>query len=195
MTRTSRNGSYSFLLLSQLNLVMRINPLTCDSYNANCGDLGHHQRAVIILLVFASVMGIANFAVNPVFSQIYPTATSLPMTTVSNTTTGFSRTVTFVRTYNTTGFTTSSSYFTQIMVAFVTSTTFFTYVQVTFTSSTSTVAYPAPPNHPNPNSGGPLQVNYFPAIASNAIAYLPLLAIFMLVYGIVNDAKRGIRKI
>jgi hypothetical protein len=81
------------------------------------------------------------------------------------------------------------------MVAFVTTTTFFTYVQVTFTSSTSTVAYPAPPNHPNPNSGSPLQANYFSAIASNAIAYLPLLVIFMLVYGLVNDAKRGIRKI
>jgi len=116
------------------------------------------------------------------------------MTTVSNTTIGFSRTVTFVRTYNTTGFTTSSSYFTQIMVAFVTSTTYFTYVQVTFTSSTSTIAYPAP-KHSNPNSGGAVEANYFSAIASNTIAYLPLLVIFMLIYGIVNDARRGIRKI
>ena len=140
-------------------------------------------------------MGIANLAVSPVFSQIYPTATSLPITTVSNTTIGFNRTVTFVRTYNTTGFTTSSSYFTQIMVAFVTSTTFFTYVQVTFTSSTSTAAYPAPPIHLSPHSGGPFQANYFSPVASNAIAYLPLLVIFMLVYGLVDDVKREIRKI
>jgi len=116
------------------------------------GDLDHPQ-IVAVFLIFASIVGIANFAVYPVFSQSSPTTASMG----SNMTSGYNQTVTVVQTYKTTGFTTSSSLFTQIIVAFVTSTTFFTYVQVTFTSSTSTVAYPVPPVRPRPNSG-PLQM-------------------------------------
>ena len=111
------------------------------------GDLGHPQIVAVFLIV-SSVLGIANFAIYPVFSQNYPTAAS-----VDSNTTGYNRTVTVVQTFQTIGFTTSSTFFTQIMVAFVTSTTFFTYVQITFTNSTSTIAYPAPPIRPKPSSG------------------------------------------
>jgi len=117
------------------------------------GDLDHPQ-IVAVFLIFASIVGIANFVVYPVFSQSSATTASISMG--SNMTSGYNQTVTVVQTYKTTGFTTSSSLFTQIIVAFVTSTTFFTYVQVTFTSSTSTVAYPVPPVRPRSNSG-PLQ--------------------------------------
>jgi hypothetical protein len=152
--------------------------------------MGHPQRAVAILLVFASVMATASFVVNPVFSQNYSTATTLHVD--SNSTMGVNRTVTIIRIYNTTGFTTSSSFFTQIMVAFVTSTTFVTYVQITFTSSTSTVAYPAPPTHPNPNSVSQFHSEYI----GTMLTYASSLTIFMFVVcGLVNDAERGIRKI
>jgi len=113
------------------------------------GDLGHPQLVTVFLIV-SSVLGIANYAVSPVFSQNYPTTANISL---GSNTTGYNRTVTVVQTYQTTGFTTSSSLFTQVMVAFVTSTTFFTYVQITFTSSTSTIAYPAPPVRPKPSSG------------------------------------------
>jgi hypothetical protein len=122
------------------------------------GDLGHPQL-IAIFLIASSVLGIANFAVYPVFSQNYQTTVSFSL---GSNTTGYNRTVTVIQTYQTTGFTTSSSMFTQIMVAFVTSTTFFTYVEVTFTSSTSTVAYPAPSARPKPSSE-PLQVKAFSA--------------------------------
>jgi hypothetical protein len=150
--------------------------------------MGHPQRAVAILLVFASVMATASFVVNPVFSQNYSTATTLHVD--SNSTMGVNRTVTIIRIYNTTGFTTSSSFFTQIMVAFVTSTTFVTYVQITFTSSTSTVAYPAPPTHPKPNSVSQFHAEYITTMLASS------LTIFMFVTcGLVNEAERGIRKI
>lgn len=112
------------------------------------GDLGYPQL-VAVFLIASSVLGIVNFAVCPVFSQNYPTTASISL---DSNTTSYNRTVTVVQTYQTTGFTTSSSLFTQVMVAFVTSTTFFTYVQITFTSSTSTIAYPAPPVRSKPSS-------------------------------------------
>ena len=108
-----------------------------------------HPHVVAVFLIFASVLSMTNFVVCPVFSQNSLTTTSIS----SNLTTGYNQTVTVIQTYQTTGFTTSSSLFTQIIVAFVTSTTLFTYVQVTFASSTSTIAYPAPPVRPRPNSG------------------------------------------
>lgn len=129
-------------------------------------DLGHPQ-IVAVFLIFASIVGIANFAVYPVFSQSYPTTASINLS--SSMTTGYNQTVTVVQTYETTGFTTSSSLFTQIIVAFVTSTTFFTYVQITFTSSTSTAAYPAPPVKPRPNSG-PLQMKPFTTPVPDTLA-------------------------
>jgi len=109
-----------------------------------------HPKLIAALLIASSVFGIANFAVYPVFSQNYPTTASISL---GPNTTGYNRTLTVLHTYQTTDFTTSSSLFTQVMVAFVTSTTFFTYVQITFTSSTSTVDYPAPPVRPKPSSG------------------------------------------
>lgn len=121
------------------------------------GDL-NHPHVVAVFLIFASVIGMMNFVLYPVFSQ-NPSTTAIS----SNMTIGYNRTVTMVQTYQSIGFTTSSSLFTQIIVAFVTSTTFFTYVQITFTSSTSTMAYPAPPVRPRPNSGS-LQVKPFSAL-------------------------------
>jgi hypothetical protein len=148
-----------------------------------------HPQVVALFLIFASVIGIANFAVTPVLSQNSPTPTGI--TYGSSVTTGYNRTVTIVQTYDTTGFTTSSSLFTQIMVAFVTSTTFFTYVQITFTSSTSTVSYPAPPIRPKPNSGNPLQTNHFSASAQTTltkygVSVSLLAAMFMAVFGLIR---------
>jgi hypothetical protein len=147
-----------------------------------------HPQAVALFLIFASVIGIANLAVNPVLSQDSPTT---GITVSSIVTTGYNRTVTVVQTYDTTGFTTSSSLFTQIMVAFVTSTTFFTYVQITFTSSTSTVAYPAPPIRPKPNYGTPLQTNHLSASGPSSLSKygvsLSLLTVMLVaVFGFVR---------
>ena len=127
------------------------------------GDLSH-PHVVAVFLIFASVIGMTNFVLCPVFSQNPSTTTAIS----SNMTTSYNRTVTMVQTYQTIGFTTSSSLFTQVIVAFVTSTTFFTYVQVTFTSSTSTMAYPAPPVRPRPNSGS-LHVKPFSASVSGRL--------------------------
>jgi len=109
------------------------------------------SQLVAVFLIVSSILGIANLMVSPVFSQ-----NSLTMTNISSRA-GYNETLTIVQTYRTTGFTTSSSMFTQVMVVFVTSTTFFTYVQITFTSATSTIMYPAPPIKPKP-SWRPLEV-------------------------------------
>jgi hypothetical protein len=169
---------------------MQINPLTCGRFDCLRGDMSHPQRAVAILLMFASVMATASFSVNPVFPQNYSTATTVHLN--SNSTMGVNRTITIVRIYNTTGFTTSSTFFTQIMVAFVTSTTYVTYVQITFTSSTSTVEYPAPPTHPKPNSVGQLHAEY---ITSMLVYALSLTSFMFVTCRLVNDAERGIRKL
>jgi len=148
--------------------------------------MGRPQRAVAILLVFASVMATVSFAINPVFSQNYPTATTTRFDSSSNSTMGVNRTITIIRIYNTTGFTTSSSYFTQIMVAFVTSTTFVTYIQITFTSSTSTARYPAPP-HPKHNSLNPVDLGYFTTL----LGCLSCVAILAIAVGSVHEMDRG----
>ena len=147
------------------------------------------QAAVTILLAFASVVATVSFTVNPVFSQNYITATTTRFD--SNSTMGVNRTVTIIRTYNTTGFTTSSSFFTQIMVAFVTSTTFVTYIEITFTSSTSTVMYPAPTSHQNPHSVNPLHTGYFTTL----LAYSSCLTIFVAAFASLHNVNRGIRRI
>ena len=164
------------IMRSPLNSVVRINPLTHTERYSCGGDLSH-PRVVAAFLIFSSIITMVNF-VHPVFSQSLPTATAF--TQGSNITMGYNRTVTLVQTYQTTGFTTSSSLFTQIMVAFVTSTTFVTYVQISFTSSTSIAAYPAPPARPKPNSE-PLQLK--PSVSS-AVSMLGVLSVA--VFGLVR---------
>ena len=156
------------------------------------GDLGHPQIVAVFLIV-SSVLGIANFAVYPVFSQNYPTTASIGLDSI---TTGYNRTVTVVQTYQTTGFTTSSSFFTQVMVAFVTSTTFFTYVQITFTSSTSTVAYPAPSVRPKPSTWVP-HVKSFSASAPSRLTEYGgssslLVVVLMVVFGLLKRNTRSV---
>lgn len=155
-----------------------------------------HPHLVAVFLIFASVTGIVNFAVYPVFSQTQPTTISI--TPSFNMTTQFNRTVTVVSTYQTTGFTTSSSFFTQIMVAFVTSTTFYTYIQVTFTSSTSTVAYPAPSARLRPNSGPP-QVKLSEVAAPRLIQYggnsFMLVVLLMSIFGFVKRRRTETSKL
>ena len=156
-----------------------------------CGYLGHPQ-IVAVFLIASSVLGIANFAVYPVFSQNYPTTVSVSLSSI---TTGYNRTVTVVQTFQTTGFTTSSSLFTQIMVAFVTSTTFFTYVQITFTSSTSTIAYPAPSVRPKPNTRD-LQANFFSASAPSRLTEYGgssslFVVVLIIVFGLLKRNTRS----
>ena len=146
-------------------------------------DLGSSQRTVILLLISAATLTIANYAVNPVSSQYY--STTLSTNAISNMTIGVNRTVTIVQIYNTTGFTTSSSLITQVIVGYITSTTFLTYVQVTFTSSTSTFTYPVPSFHPHADVP---QIGHSTSKPNVA----PLLAIFAFsVFGLVKVKSRN----
>jgi len=163
------------IIRMSLNSVVRINSLTYTERHS-CGSDLSHPRVVDAFLILSSIITMGN-SIHPVFSQNIPTTTVISQ--ASNITIGYNRTVTLVQTYQTTGFTTSSSLFTQVMVAFVTSTTFVTYVQISFTSFTSTAAYPAPPVRPKPNSE-PLQVKPSLSYVLSVFAVL-LVAVFGLV--------------
>jgi len=171
------------IICPPLNSVVRINPLTHSECHSRGRDL-NHLRMVAAFLIFSSIITMVNL-VHPVFSQSLPTATT--MTRASNMTIGYNRTVTLVQTYQTTGFTTSSSLFTQIMVAFVTSTTFVTYLQISFTSSTTTAPYPAPPARPKSNSD-PLQLR--PSLDS-ALSVLAILSVA--IFGTVARKKGNVK--
>lgn len=105
----------------------------------------HTQGLVAFCLAFASVMAIANFAVEPAFSQTYTTVTSYQTYVAVSFTTSTS-----FLTYVSTQLSRSAS-LTYITTVFTTSTSYLTYVSVMFTSSTSVVGYPAPTPNFVPN--------------------------------------------
>jgi len=146
-------------------------------------------QLVAALLIVSSILGIVNFAVHPVFSQNYPPTATMSLGSM---TTGYNQTVTVVKTYQTTGFTTSSSLYTQIMVAFVTSTTFFTYVQVSFTSATSTFAYPAPSIRlkpdakPQAQSSGISATSRFPEYGESSSL---IVVVLIIVFGLLKHIR------
>ena len=98
----------------------------------------HTQGVVAFCLALASIMAIANFMVQPAFSQTYVTVTSYQTYVAVSFTTSTSF-LTYVSTQ-----VSSSTSPTYITTVFTTSTSYLTYVTVMFTSSTTVVGYPAP---------------------------------------------------
>ena len=118
----------------------------------------YSRRVVTLSIIFVSVIAVAHFAIEPVFSQNYVTLTNYQTHIDLHATTSTS-----FLTYVTVQFSSSSSFVTDITVLFTTSTSFITFVYVTMTNSTSTTTYPAPAQFA-PRLTGENSKSYFSSI-------------------------------